>query len=119
MEYYPFDKPTMNIFKFICQHPHVQLERLESMWEHSLDHKKEFDYCDEQCYGDYAKSSTDYRMECGLIFSKNEGIYTYFFPSAKGMAYLRYLKIIWIEQHSPYFISFASLVISLIALLCK
>ena len=78
MEYYPFDKPTMNIFKFICQHPHTQLERLESMWEHSLNPNKAFDYDVGKCYGDYAKSSTDYLMECGLIFSKNEGIYTFF-----------------------------------------
>ena len=67
-------------------------------------------------YGEYAKSCTDYLIECGLIYSKEEGIYLFFFPTAKGMAYMHLKRRAWLEQHIPLFASVASLIISAIAL---
>lgn len=116
MELYPFDRETKTILRFVCEHPHTPLERLECLWEHSFNPKKAYDYDPEKSYGEYAKSCTDYLIECGLIYSKEEGIYLFFFPTAKGMAYMHLKRRAWLEQHIPLFASVASLIISAIAL---
>lgn len=117
MEFYQFDKPTENIFRFICENPKANLLKLESLHDDFFKPpKKRSDSNNIKYYGDYAKTCTDYLLECGLIYSKEERIYTYFYPSAKGIAYAKFRRKNWILHYLPYFASVTSLIISLIAL---
>lgn len=93
MEFYQFDKPTENIFRFICENPKANLLKLESLHDDFFKPtKKRSDSDNIKYYGDYAKTCTDYLLECGLIYSKEERIYTYFYPSAKGIAYAKFRR---------------------------
>lgn len=40
MEFYQFDKPTENIFRFICENPKANLLKLESLHDDFLSPRK-------------------------------------------------------------------------------
>ena len=114
MVVYQFDKPTETIFRYVCENPKANLIMLECLHNDYYNPKKSKANDNPKLYGDYAKSCTDYLVDCGLIFSKKEDIYTFFFPSAKGIAYAKFRRKNWILQYLPYFISSVSFVMSVI-----
>lgn len=79
MVVYQFDKPTEIIFRYVCENPKANLIMLECLHNDYYNPKKSKADDNPKLYGDYAKSCADYLVDCGLIFSKKEGIYTFFF----------------------------------------
>lgn len=72
MVVYQFDKPTETIFRYVCENPKANLIMLECLHNDYYNPKKSKANDNPKLYGDYAKSCTDYLVDCGLIFSKKK-----------------------------------------------